>query len=59
MTKALIDQLTIAHAWHEVTSVGGSTEGMSRPKSLGYGIGLAVVLGAMMFSSNLLLAYAQ
>jgi hypothetical protein len=55
----MIAQLITAHAWHEAVSTGASTERLARPKSVGYGIGLAVVLAALMISSNWIQAYAQ
>ena len=59
MTKIRIDQLTTAKAWHEATVSGDPTDGLQRPKSVGYGIALAVGLGAMMFAASLAMVQSQ
>lgn len=50
MTRLIIEQLILAHAYHQAETSGSSLEGLKQPKSVGYGIGLAVGLFAMEFT---------
>jgi ATP-binding cassette subfamily C (CFTR/MRP) protein 1 len=53
VTRIIIEQLTAAHALHAASKSGSPTEGLEQPKSIGYGIGVAVGLFAMLTAANL------
>jgi ATP-binding cassette subfamily C (CFTR/MRP) protein 1 len=46
----IIEQLILAHTYHRAETSGASLEGLKQPRSVGYGIGLAVGLFAMEFT---------
>lgn len=49
--KLCIEQILLANALHSAEARGDSTTGLKQPRSLGYGIGLAVGLFAIMYAS--------
>ncbi|EIW71607.1 hypothetical protein TREMEDRAFT_27765 [Tremella mesenterica DSM 1558] len=51
ITRLLIEQLILAHAYHLASVSGQSTADLERPKSLGYGIGLAFIMFLMQIVS--------
>lgn len=46
----IIDQLILAHTYHRAETSESSLDGLQQPRSVGYGIGLAVGLFAMEFT---------
>lgn len=58
VVKRIINYLTTGHAYDDLVSSGSSLEGVSRPRSVGYGIGSCVALFAMIVLSNLLISAA-
>jgi len=54
----MIEEISIAHAYNRALSSGQSTEALERPRSVGYGIGLAVGLFGMLMVASLLVYQA-
>ncbi|KAK4686687.1 hypothetical protein P7C73_g3435, partial [Tremellales sp. Uapishka_1] len=59
ITRKIIEQMTLANTYHKIESAGGSTVGVTLPKSVGYGIGLAIALFVMEMASSLFKYQAQ
>jgi ATP-binding cassette subfamily C (CFTR/MRP) protein 1 len=59
VSKVLIDEFTLAKAFNDASKQGLSTEGMIAPKSLGYSIGIAFALFAMLSVSSFFFAHAH
>lgn len=59
ITRLIIEQLITANAYHVTITSGLSTDGLSAPRPIGYGVGLAVALFAMEFVGALLQYQAQ
>ncbi|OCF43886.1 hypothetical protein I317_02329 [Kwoniella heveanensis CBS 569] len=53
ITKLLIEQLTRAHDWHQADEDGLSRDGLTPPRSIGYGIGIAFGLSIMQYVAGL------
>ncbi len=53
LTRKIIQQLTLANAYHAASQSDISTALLTPPKSVGYGIGLAVALFVMEISASL------
>lgn len=58
MTRVLIDEITIAHAYHQAQSRGDPLDSLARPHGVGYGIGVAVGLFGMLTAASLLVYQA-
>lgn len=58
MTRLIIEQITLAHAYHQAETNGQSTVDLERPKSIGFGIGLAAGLFGMLMCASLLVYQA-
>jgi hypothetical protein len=58
VVKRIINYISTAHAYHELVKTGASLEGIDKPRSVGYGIGLCFVLFAMQLLANFIYAYA-
>ena len=59
LTRKIIDQLTLAGNYDAAVKAGTSTSTLSAPRSVGYGIGLAVALFVMEVASSLFTYQAQ
>ncbi|WVQ83340.1 hypothetical protein IAT38_005479 [Cryptococcus sp. DSM 104549] len=55
VTRALITQLTRSYTWHNAIRAGASTDNLVPPKSVGFMIGMAIVLWFMLFMSTFFL----
>ena len=53
ITRKIIEQLTLANAYHNAQKAGIPVTGLDPPRSVGYGIGLAFALLVMNLSSSL------
>ena len=47
VTKVFLTWLTEAYIWHRLSSAEQAESGLTKPRSIGYGIGLAFALFAM------------
>ena len=52
----MIRQMKQAYDWHRVIQSGTSTDGLVHPKSMGFGIGLALIVWFMQFLVTVLTA---
>jgi hypothetical protein len=52
VTRIIIEQLTIAYTLHAAMQSGLPTVGLEQPKSVGYGIGIAIGLFVMLTGSS-------
>lgn len=57
VTKLIIEQILLANAKHAAESAGLPTAGLKDAKPVGYGLGLAVGLFAMLYTNSLLDAH--
>ncbi|CAD6567059.1 MAG: hypothetical protein TREMPRED_003289 [Tremellales sp. Tagirdzhanova-0007] len=53
ITRKIIEQLSLANAYHHASTSGASTADLTPPRSVGYGIGLAIALFAMNMTASL------
>ena len=53
ITRKIIEQLTLAHTYHVAEKSDLPTTGLATPKSVGYGVGLAIALFAMEMTASL------
>ena len=53
VTRQIISQMELAYAVHQTEKAGGSTAGLPMPRSVGYGVGLAVALFVMQIAASL------
>lgn len=47
ITKALLTWLTDAYAWNRLSAAEQAESGLTKPRGIGYGVGLAFALFAM------------
>ncbi|KAL7422108.1 hypothetical protein Q5752_002751 [Cryptotrichosporon argae] len=59
VTKLIVNQMDYGYAWAAAEAAGESTAGLTQPKSIGYGIGLAVALFVMEYASSIFIFQSQ
>jgi len=58
VTRVVIEQISLAHTYHQAQLRGDPLDAFERPRGVGYGVGLAAGLFAMLTVASLLVYQA-